>query len=288
MKIAILLALYNGERFLAELLDSFCSQTWKDFTVHVHDDGSHDRSLEIIGAFSNRLTISLHHDPTPGRGSCRSFLWLLEHVDADYFFFSDQDDVWLPEKVEKSLKALLELEEKYGAETPCSICCDLKVVDSELRTIAESFWDREKIRPEKLTTFFYLAGQNMAAGCTMCFNNALKAAALPVIRDPVMHDHYLILTAVAKHGKVKVLREALILYRQHEHNVIGSTENSSGLFAWLLRKILHLRTVWKKNMAQYRQAKEITSIPLLTYWRYRIAYTFFIRYAKDYHAGAAK
>ncbi len=288
MKTAVLLALYNGERFLAALLESLCSQTWKDFTVYVHDDGSHDRSLEILRSFSNRLAISLLHDPESGRGSCRSFLWLLEHVDADRFFFADQDDVWLPEKIEKSLKALLELEEKYGAATPCAVCCDLKVVDSELKIIAESFWDREKIRPEKLTSFSYLAGQNIAAGCTMCFNSALKAAALPAAGNPVMHDHYLILTAAAKHGKVKALEEALILYRQHGNNVIGSTGQSSGLLSWILRKLFHLKTAWKSNMAQYRQAKGIAPISLFSYFLHRFTYIFFIKYAGSSRKGTAK
>lgn len=278
MKVAILLAVYNGERFLADLLDSFCNQTWKNFTVYVHDDGSSDRSLEIIRSFSNRLVIHILPDPTPGRGACRSFLWLLEHVEADYFFFSDQDDFWLPEKIEKSLKSLRELEREYGMGIPCTVCSDMKVVDSELRIISESFWDREKVHPERLTNFFYLAGQGIAAGCTMCFNQALKLAALPVIRDPVMHDHYLYLTAVAKQGKVHVIREPLILYRQHEHNVMGSKGYPFGPFAWFLQKIFHFRTAWKKNMEQYRQAKEIAPISLLTYWRCHIAYIFFIRW----------
>ena len=286
--IAILLATYNGAHFIGELLESFCNQTRKDFTIYVHDDVSKDNTLDIIRTYQNRLSIMIMDDPTPDRGACGSFLWLLEHVDADYFFFSDQDDVWLPEKIEKSLKALLELEEKYGAATPCAVCCDLKVVDSELKIIAESFWDREKIRPEKLTSFSYLAGQNIAAGCTMCFNSALKAAALPAAGNPVMHDHYLILTAAAKHGKVKALEEALILYRQHGNNVIGSTGQSSGLLSWILRKLFHLKTAWKSNMAQYRQAKGIAPISLFSYFLHRFTYIFFIKYAGSSRKGTAK
>ena len=288
MNIAILLALYNGERFLPALLESFCGQTRKDFSVYVHDDGSRDRSLEILHSFSDRLDIRILPDSAPGRGACRSFLWLLEQVDAEYFFFADQDDVWLPEKVERSLEALFALEQRCGKEVPVAVCCDLRVVDFDLKTIAESLWAREKIYPESLTTFSRLAGQNIAAGCTMCFNRALKAAALPLIDHPVMHDHYLILTAVANNGKLQVLADPLILYRQHEHNVVGTRQQATGPLAWVVQKLFHMKKVWHNNMAQYRQAKEIAPITFAAYWWSRIEYTVFIRYGRKNGARAAK
>ncbi len=273
---AILLAVYDGERYIGELLESLCRQTCKDFTVYVHDDCSKDRTLEIIRSFQERLSIVVMDDPEPGRGACKSFLRMLEHVDAQYYFFCDQDDVWLPEKVEKSLNALRSLEQENGSTVPCISCCDLRVVDAELNTIAESFWGQGKLLPEILMEFPYLAGQNFAAGCTLCFNRAMKNMAFPLRKNIVMHDHYLLLLNVANHGVVKILHEPLILYRQHGGNVIGAVNGGASdrknCFAGIADRLKNLRRIWHENTGNFRQANEIRKISFLCFFLYRIKY----------------
>ncbi len=265
---AVLLATYNGGRYLGELLESLCHQTYRDFTVYVHDDNSKDCTLEIVRSFQDRLSIEIMADPEPGRGACKSFLWMLEHVDAQYYFFCDQDDVWLPEKVEKSLNALTALEEGSEKTIPYTVYCDLKVVDSELNTLSESFWRSECIFPDLLASFSHLAAQNAAAGCTMCFNRAARDLAVPPIQHPMMHDHYVMLLTLAHHGEIKPLYEPLILYRQHSSNVLGANEYQFKLWEWLTRNVFFFSKSGRErrqknlalNMALFQQANEIKKI----------------------------
>ncbi len=275
---AILLAVYNGERYLGELLESLCRQTFRDFTVYIHDDNSKDRTLEIVRSFQDRLPIEIMDDPEPGRGACKSFLWMLEHIDAQYYFFCDQDDVWLPEKVGKSLNVLRTLEQEKGASVPCIACCDLRVVDAELNTIAESFWEQGKLFPETLLDFPYLAGQNFAAGCTMCLNHAMKKISFPLKKHIIMHDHYLMLLNVANHGVISIIREPLVLYRQHGGNVIGAVNGGAPVqkncFVKMTNRLKNLRKIWRENMENFRQADEISKISFCRFFQHRIKYMF--------------
>lgn len=93
---------YNGERFLKEQLDSLFCQSFDDFIIYVHDDGSKDKTLEILNSYINQYPqkIVLMDDPIKHRGAGSSFMWLLENVESQYYMFCDQDDVWLPSKIE--------------------------------------------------------------------------------------------------------------------------------------------------------------------------------------------
>ena len=109
--VAILLATYNGEKFLVEQLDSLMSQSFKDFNVYVHDDGSTDSTCQILDQFCSRYdNIFLLDDPQNNRGAKGSFEWLLENVESNYYMFCDQDDFWLKDKVTNTLTKLREIE----------------------------------------------------------------------------------------------------------------------------------------------------------------------------------
>ena len=102
-KLAILLATYNGERYLQEQIDSLYRQTYKDWVLYIHDDGSTDGTCGIISknAAEHGNIVVMEHQG--GHGAKDNFFGMLERVDADYYMFCDQDDVWLEDKVEKSL-----------------------------------------------------------------------------------------------------------------------------------------------------------------------------------------
>ena len=139
MSLAILLATYNGEKFLAEQLDSLFSQTYSDFIIYAHDDGSTDQTVGILHQYQNKYPeklIILDYEPTGGAKN--NFYSLMQRVDADYYMFCDQDDIWLPFKVDVSLKKIQGMELTYIC-MPCLVFSDLRVVDHQLNTISDSF-----------------------------------------------------------------------------------------------------------------------------------------------------
>lgn len=114
--IDILLSTYNGEKYVEELLESLNNQTYKDFNVIVRDDGSTDRTLDIIKKYrdTNSLPIHILNDSLGNLGSTLSFETLMRNSKADYFMFCDQDDYWCEQKIEISLKRMYELESSSG------------------------------------------------------------------------------------------------------------------------------------------------------------------------------
>lgn len=223
-KIAILLATYNGEKFIQEQLDSLFSQTFQDFKIFVRDDGSTDNTIRIIQEsvqkYPNRIMIM--HDETPHRGAKDSFLWLLEHVNAKYYMFCDQDDVWLPFKIEHTLSRMEAVETK-NPQKAIMIHTDLRIVDANLNVIKPSFWNWGKFNVDLNKRFNFAALGNVFTGCTMMINNKVKDFVFPVNTLVKLHDEWIGL-AVTKYGKVENLKEQTILYRQHGNNVCSAGE----------------------------------------------------------------
>ena len=116
MKIHILLSTYNGEQFLAEQIQSIPQQTVQDWKLLIRDDGSTDRTREIIREFvaQDSRIHWINENESKNLGVIKSFHNLAQFEEADVYFFSDQDDVWLPQKLELSLAEA----RKYPAEMP--------------------------------------------------------------------------------------------------------------------------------------------------------------------------
>ena len=143
------MATYNGENYLSQQLDSLFEQTDKDWVLYVCDDGSSDSTNEILHHYADRYDNIIFVEGKGRQGAKGNFFGLLERVEADVYFFCDQDDVWLPEKVEKERKMLDEMAEKYGNDTPLAVYSDLFVVDQNLEPIHKSFWQFSGIHPER-------------------------------------------------------------------------------------------------------------------------------------------
>lgn len=221
-KISILLATYNGSRFLTEQLDSLLNQSYNNFDIIIRDDGSTDSTLEIIQDYITRYPekIRLLNDDVKHRGPCNSFLYLLENVDSDYYMFCDQDDVWLPNKVEISLSRIKEVEDHYP-QTPVMIHTDLILVDSNLNLMFKSFWKWSRFNVDLNKHLCFVPFGNVFTGCTMIFNKFLKRYVFPVPDFVEMHDQWIGLMAV-KYGKVENIKQGTIKYRQHGGNVCSS------------------------------------------------------------------
>ena len=229
--VAILLSVFNGESFLAAQLHSYLSQTHDDWTLHWRDDGSSDASVRVVGRFAAEAGDGrcVFHTEGGRRHVTRSFLALLRAArasDAAYFAFSDQDDVWLPDKLARGVAAL---DNVSGAE-PALYCSGRVLVDGDLRG------HRAPGRLRRPPGFPTALTQNIAPGCSMMLNRA--AADLVLSSQPpetTWHDWWCYITVAAAGGHVLIDRNTTVLYRQHANNLVGETRS------WWRRGIAALR-----------------------------------------------
>lgn len=229
MNIDLVIATYNGEQYLDEQISSINEQKLDDnYKVKYIcvDDGSSDDSLSIL---HHKIPLNncnnIYNKDNSNSGPCKNFSRGLEKTTSDYIMLSDQDDIWLPDKIKKSFDKLKEIEDKIGKDKPILVFTDLCVVDRDLNTICDSFFTYQSMNPSWSNDFMQLLVQNVAPGCTMIFNRALLDKARPIPEDAIMHDWWLILVASA-FGQVSYLDEPTILYRQHGNNQVGAKKIS--------------------------------------------------------------
>lgn len=249
--IAILMATYNGERFVSQQLDSILSQTSSQWHLYLHDDGSTDNTPSILRTYAEKYPRQLTlFSYSPQGGAFRNFMSMLERVDAPYYMFCDQDDVWHTDKIERSVCAMSQAENLHAERRPVIIHTDLRVVDEEGRTLADSFWKEAGMHPDMFHNFAQRI-TNVVTGCTMLFNQTAKEAALS--RTPEgfpLHDEWVTICTCAEGGTVVPLFEQLIDYRQHTANTLGAEAcyNRKTLSYYLTS----LRTIWHENRDNYR------------------------------------
>lgn len=271
--IAILMATYNGEKYLREQIDSILSQTYRDWHLFIHDDGSEDGTIVILKEYKDKhpTRITIMDYPLQG-GACRNFLSMLERVEADYYMFCDQDDVWLPKKIEMSLRAMYEMEKEYKG-IPIIVNTDLMVVDNNLGMIAHSFWEYEGIYPEFIRGYYDNAAVNSVTGCTMLFNSKVKELMPNPSKNTLMHDTWLTLSTYANYGKVVYLQERTVNYRQHGSNVLGARDISKNS---IIHRMKNFSTILKKNSQHFLQMNDVKHISLLKYIIAKLRYRKFI------------
>lgn len=226
--ICILLATYNGEKYIGEQLDSLLKQTVQDFRVFIRDDRSSDHTLQILQdyheRFPNKIFIETS-EQNSGSAKHNFFSLLLSHKEADYVMLCDQDDVWNPDKIEITWNEMKRMEKRYGLETPILVHTDLTVVDSELKVINPSYkkmLDADYSRVQ----LNHLLNQNTLTGCTAMLNNSLCNLIKEEPRYCVMHDWWIILVASC-FGRISSLNTQTIQYRQHSKNSVGVADVKS-------------------------------------------------------------
>lgn len=216
MKVNILMATYNGEKFLAQQIESIQKQTFKEWNLLIRDDGSSDKTCDIIRNFTAKdsrirfINENEHHN----LGVIKSFFMLVNYEVADFYFFSDQDDVWLPEKLSVSLEAA----KHKASDVPLLVYTDLKVVNQELNILQDSMIRAQSHHAN--TTLLPELTENTVTGGTMMINHAL-AEKWFTPNDILMHDWFLALLA-ASLGEIIYLDLPTQLYRQHDNNVLGA------------------------------------------------------------------
>ena len=220
--IDILLAVYNGERYLRPFLDSLAAQSFRDFRLVVSDNRSTDGTAGILQEYARRLRHGVAVLPPPEEvASARAnFARVTEAGDAPYVMYADADDVWHEDKIEKTFIAMKGAEGQFGANGPLLVHADLRVVDENLQCLARSFWRYQFIDPER-TRLNHLLVQNCITGCTAMLNRPLLLLGRPIPREAIVHDHWHALVASA-FGHIVSVGEPLIEYRQHGGNVTGA------------------------------------------------------------------
>ena len=220
-RVVILLASYNGAVFLAEQLASLEAQDHAGWRLVWRDDGSRDASVAILEAFAARQApgkVERLRVPEEHVGSAAGFLALLRHVapglgDGDVVAFADQDDVWLPFKLSRAVRAL----GAAAQDRPAVYCARQVLVDAKLNPLAVSARLTSTPRfPASLT-------QNLATGCTMAMN-AAAARMVAGSRSPggCQHDWWTYLLVTAAGGAFLADDEPVVLYRQHGGNAVGA------------------------------------------------------------------
>ncbi|HFI0933803.1 TPA: glycosyltransferase family 2 protein [Streptococcus suis] len=255
MNVNILMSTYNGQEFLAEQIRSIQAQTFTDWILLIRDDGSRDRTREIIADFAqqdSRIHL-INPDSTENLGVIKSFHALVQYQRADVYFFSDQDDVWLPDK----LQVTLETAQAYPADQPLMVYTDLKVVNQDLQVMNESMIRSQSHHAN--TELVQELTENTVTGGTSMINHAL-AELWTVADDILMHDWYLALLATA-FGKLVYIDQPTELYRQHAENVLGARTLSKRFKKWIRPHVL-FSVYWDLIRNSQKQASHLLALPL--------------------------
>ncbi len=224
-RIAILMATYNGAKFIREQIESIQKQTWRDWHLIIRDDGSGDLTPAIIEAFAEQdKRISLLTDTKKNKGPAENFFTLSAHAlksGYEYFMYADQDDVWRKDKIELSISSMRKVEEEHGKQYPLLIHTDMQVTDDALNIIHQSHMRYRGGHHTNKRSMNTLLVQNFVTGCSMACNRALLILATPAPGYTIMHDWWLALCA-SLYGEIIYRSERTLLYRQHDMNRIGA------------------------------------------------------------------
>lgn len=225
--IAILLSTYNGERFLRQQVDSLLNQGFKNWKLYIRDDGSTDNTISIIQEYTQTHPNKIYLDSsnTDNLGAGKSFMYLLQNTEANYYMFCDQDDVWKTDKIEITFNKILDLEYLHGKETPIGVFTDLEVVDENLATLMPSLWKGDNRNPDFIKDFYQQwTNRHATYGCTLMINKRAKDIVLPYRQFEGIqggHDNWIEYILIKK-GVYDYVDQPTILYRQHGKNVAGA------------------------------------------------------------------
>lgn len=222
---AILMATYNGEPFLQEQIESILGQSFTDWSIFIHDDGSSDGTNSIIDRYIKRFPEKIYRVDGASTGCARNnFFYMLGRVEADYYMFCDQDDVWMPTKIAKTFSRMKEIER---SDVPSLVFTELSVVSSDKTVIAEKMSSYQNLDCTNLSINHFLI-QNVVTGCTMMIDRRLRDMMILAtnIENIRMHDWWAGVIAAA-FGEISFVEEPTIWYRQHDDNSVGAQNDNS-------------------------------------------------------------
>lgn len=271
--IAILLAVYNGEKYLHVQIDSIIEQTNKDWVLYIRDDASTDSTREIIAEYcKNNDNIITIKDDLGNLGCYENFKQLLRVVEADYYMFSDADDYWLPQKVEISYNFLKQKEIEYP-NIPLLAHCDKIITDSNLNVICKSGWDSLKFDPDIISEYNHIP-LYIAGGASSIFNNKIREKYYNEKSPfPTAHDGWIALQTTRYGGKIFAIHKPLMRYRLHDNNITVSIKTAQ-TFNEYLRKLLQITSTFKYHWQFASQMYTLGYGGKCKYFYYRIVVFF--------------
>ena len=243
--IAILLASKNGARFLPDQLESFLWQNLPASSLIVSDDNSRDNTVDQIRTFATRSSLPTVLRRGPNKGAAQNFLGLIRACfdKVDYAAMSDQDDVWLPDKLERGVAAL------QSINGPAIYCSSTVVTDSKL-------CPRHVTPPKNQRIGFANAlVECLAGGNTMILNRAaLDLAASAFAPNIQTHDWFLYQLVTGAGGRVVFDPQPTVLYRQHRHNLVGALAGPRAYFRRLTGMFRGHMRMWNDTHIEALQA----------------------------------
>ena len=252
-KIEVLMAVYNGSAYIREQIDSILNQTYENWHLTISDDGSTDGTDLIADEYAAKYPEQITRVYSGVRfGNARDhFMWLSENCTSRYMLYSDQDDVFNPEKMSRLMDAMQNAERQWGRDLPILVFSDQTVVDKKLNVIEPSLMRCQK---QAFDSFDYhaLLIQNVVTGGAMMVNRPLCSLAVQCRSREriIMHDWWMAATA-ARFGKVIYLDEPLSLYRQHGGNSVGAKRvGSAGYIAGMMGNLRGVREMILRKKSQ--------------------------------------
>ena len=255
--IQILLATYNGENYLRQQLDSIIAQEYKCWGLLIHDDGSDDNTISILNEYQNNYPkkVKLLIDQKTFSSASKNFFHLIQNRsrESNLYCFCDQDDIWHKSKLKKIIEKYDAIEDKI----PTLIHSDLSLIDAKGKLLEKShnkLINYQKNFLNKNTILYY----NPVPGCSMSINSAL-ADKISCSEYMVMHDWWILLSAMYLKATVLYIKMPLVKYRQHSANVSGYKKSNIlilviKLFFKIPRYLLNVKKAYAQSKQFYYQS----------------------------------
>ena len=250
--ITIIMAVYNGQEYIREQLESLKDQTYTEWRLVIRDDRSSDKTAEIVKKFSDEVEqeVIFKVNEKPSGSAKNNFALLINDAkESDYVMFCDQDDIWKKDKIEITFNKMKQAEERYGRDFPLLVHGDVEGIDENGNINADSMFEMSHINADSKLPQILI--QNHVTGCTMMCNKKLIAGISEYASSEyiIMHD-YLAALYASVFGKIEVIKKPLLSYRQHSGNSVGAKNNNNPVY--LLKRLANGRKSYKEAMETSR------------------------------------
>lgn len=233
-KIAVIVSTYNGEKYIGEQLESLINQKLNVnkyiLEIDIRDDGSQDETPTIINRFCDKYdNINIVEGSGNNLGVKNSFFSLLKSIDADYYFFCDQDDIWHSDKISKFMDRFKQIDNKL----PSGVYSDLDLVDQNNNTLNKTMMEIHNWSYQEKRDFPFLFFQTRVTGASFALNKMARDKLIQIpdkqFKNVLMHDSIAALL-VSAYNNLYFIPESLVNYRQHGNNVLGANPKEHSRF----------------------------------------------------------